>query len=104
MSLDQDVKTTEIDGIPTRWVDGPFPFTAVLMFRVGMFDESFRMRGVSHLVEHLAMHPLRDTELTFNAAVGPNTASFWAQGHPDRVGEFLKSVCESIHDLQFDRL
>lgn len=74
------------------------------MFRVGAYDETLRQRGVSHLVEHLALHELRDSEITFNGSVTSHTTVFTGQGHPDEVGEFLRSVCRSIHDLPFDRL
>lgn len=103
-TLEPDIKTADVDGIPTWWIDAPRPYTAALMFRVGSFDEPLRMRGVSHLVEHLALYPLRDTELTFNGVAGTHTTIFWAQGHPDRVGDFLRRVCVSIHDLPYDRL
>ena len=95
---------SNVDGIPTFAVDGPRPFTAMLQFRVGKSDEPMRMRGITHLVEHLAIYAHRDTEIAFNGSVGPLLTSFWAQGHPDEVGAFLREVAQSIHDLPYDRL
>jgi len=98
------IERTEVDGIPTWWVDGPRPFTAVLTFRVGSFDETARTKGITHLVEHLAFYPHRHYELGFNGHVDGHFARLYAQGHPDKVGEFLRLVTTSIHDLPLDRL
>ncbi|MCL1587943.1 MAG: insulinase family protein, partial [Actinomycetia bacterium] len=98
------VTQSEIDGIPTFSVDGPRPFTAALEFRVGTYDERLPERGITHLVEHLALYSRRETEIAFNGSVGPHLTTFWAQGHPDEVGAFLRDVATSIHELPFDRL
>lgn len=98
------VTESEIDGIPTFSVDGPRPFTAALEFRVGLYDERLPERGITHLVEHLALYSHRETEIAFNGSVGPHLTKFWAQGHPDEVGAFLRDVATSIHELPFDRL
>jgi hypothetical protein len=99
-----EVARSEMDGMPVFHIDGPRPFTAHLVFRVGVYDEALRDRGISHLVEHLALHPLRTSEIAFNGSVSSHMTTFTAQGHPDEVGQFLRSVCSSIHDLGFDRL
>lgn len=98
------ISRSEIDGIPAFSVDGPRPFTAVLEFRVGLYDERLPERGITHLVEHLALFAQREAEIVFNGSVGPHLTTFWAQGHPDEVGAFLRDVAGSIHDLPFDRL
>lgn len=95
---------SEIDGIPTFSIDGPRPFTAILSFRVGTYDERFPIRGITHLTEHLALYPRRTTEISYNGDVGSHLTDFWAQGHPDQVGDYLRGVCQSLHDLPFDRL
>lgn len=98
------VNRTEIDGIPTFWVDGPRPFTATLYFRVGQFDETIPQRGITHLIEHLALFPAQDTEINHNGEVGTHLTTFWAQGHPDEVGAYLRTVATSLHDLPMGRL
>jgi zinc protease len=98
------VTQSEIDGIPTFSVDGPRPFTAALEFRVGVYDERLPERGITHLVEHLALYSHRETEIAYNGSVGPHLTTFWAQGHPDEVGAFLRDVATSIHELPLDRL
>ena len=96
--------TTEIDGVRTLWTNAPRPFTAALMFRVGFFDEALRTRGITHLVEHLALAPLRETEVSFNGTVEGFKTTLVAQGHPGAVGEFLAAACRSLGDLPTDRL
>ena len=94
----------EIDGVRTMWTKASRPFTAALMFRVGSFDESLRTRGITHLTEHLALAPLKDTELQYNGAVEGFKTVVFAQGHPDRVGEFMTAACRNLSDLPTDRL
>ena len=88
----------------TLWTKASRPFTAVLMFRVGFFDEALGDKGITHLTEHLALAPLKDTELQYNAAVEGFKTVVFAQGHPDRVGRFLTAACRSLSDLPTDRL
>jgi hypothetical protein len=99
-----EVARSEMDGIPVFAIDGPRPFTAQIVFRVGYYDEHLRNRGITHLVEHLALYGLRDSEIAFNGTVSSHLTTFIAQGHPDEVGAFLRSVCGLIHDLPYDRL
>lgn len=98
------INRTEVDGIPTFWVDGPRPFTAALIFRVGLFDETMRERGITHLVEHLAMSGVRDVEVDMNAFVDDHLTAFWGWGEPGRVGRYLSRLCSSLHDLPVGRL
>ncbi len=99
-----EISRSKLDGLPVFSIDGPRPFTAHLVFRVGIYDEPLRHRGITHLIEHLALQPVKDAEVTFNGSVAPHLTMFTAQGHPDAVGWFLRLVCQSIHDLPFDRL
>jgi hypothetical protein len=46
-----------VDGVSTYWVATGGPFRAVLAFRVGAADETLPIRGICHLVEHLAIEP-----------------------------------------------
>ena len=65
------IQRTEIDGIPTLWMDEPGPMVGMLLFRVGRCDEPTPIGGVSHIVEHLALAALvsmgRDLEDDRNA-------------------------------------
>jgi len=95
---------TTIDGVRTVWVDAERPFTGAVLFRVGMYDERLRERGITHLVEHLAFTPLKDSELTFNGSVEGNKTMIWAQGEPTRVADFLSEVCRHLADLPAERI
>ena len=46
---------TDVDGIPVFWAPAPGAFRAALLFRVGVADETPAKRGITHIVEHLAM-------------------------------------------------
>jgi hypothetical protein len=69
-----------------------------------MYDERLRNRGITHLVEHLAFTPLKDSELTFNGSVEGNKTMVWAQGEPSRVADFLSEACRYLADLPTERL
>ena len=51
----RNVERTDVDGLPVFWAPAPGVFRATLMFRVGIADEAPATRGITHLVEHLAM-------------------------------------------------
>ena len=93
-----------VDGVPVLWLPATAPCTAGLVFGVGRRDESFVRGGITHLVEHLAMRALGRTALDCNASVDLTTTQFSASGRPERVAEFLRGVCEALHDLPVDRL
>ena len=99
-----DVHITELDGIPTVWVAADRPFTGAIGFRVGNMDERLPSRGITHLVEHLALSRLRDIEVTYNGSVELHKTILWAQGDPDSVFSFLADACRSLHDLPVERL
>ncbi|NNF53333.1 MAG: insulinase family protein, partial [Acidimicrobiales bacterium] len=98
------IHETEVDGVRCVWLDAARPFTAVLLFRVGMMDEPLRMRGISHLVAHLGLLRFHGTETTFNGYVALRETGFVGEGPPDQVGTFLQEVCTSLQDLPMDRI
>jgi hypothetical protein len=93
-----------VDGVPVVWTAGPAPFTAGLVFGVGRRDESFLQGGLTLLVEHLAMSAVGRTTLDCNASVELTTTEFTATGRHERVVEFLRRICEALHDLPVHRL
>ncbi len=103
MHWDVEVQQGEIDGVPALWLETARPFTASLMFRVGLFDERLRIRGMTHLVEHLTLSGLQDHDVEFNGYVAPHETAFLASGDPQEVGRFLAAVCRSLHDLPVER-
>jgi len=96
---------TEVDGVPTWWVDAPVPFTAMLMFRVGRADETLTTGGLTHFVEHLALSAIGQRPYRYNGYVNHNRTVFWATGRtPDDVTDFLAIVCRSLASVPTDRL
>jgi zinc protease len=95
---------TEVDGVPTLWAAAEGALRAGLVFRVGRADETLARGGVTHLVEHLALHPIGQTDHHFNGVTGPITTAFFTQGDPGEVTQFLAGVCRSLQALPMDRL
>lgn len=98
------VHETVVDGVQTFWSDVGPPFTAVLGFRAGIVDEALVDRGVTHLVEHLALAPLRDVTHPYNGAVGMDTTNIWAAGSEEEVVGFFRRLTAELSDLSLDRL
>jgi hypothetical protein len=98
------IHETVVDGVQTFWVDAGPPFVATLMFRVGIADERLAQRGITHLVEHLALSPLRDVAHQFNGAVTIDVTSFWAAGSNEDVVAFMARLCDHVANLPTDRL
>lgn len=98
------IHTTEIDGVPTTWIDGSGPVTAILSFRVGQADEPLPASGLSHLVEHLALSPLGVQDYDHNGFVESRRTAFVIRGGPDDVTGFLGNLTRSLGDLPVDRL
>jgi hypothetical protein len=77
---------------------------AQLTFAVGLANEPLALRGVTHVIEHLAMFVARDTPVEINADVDLETTNFYASGTPERVVRFLREVCTALGALPVDRL
>ncbi|WP_353953347.1 hypothetical protein V6K52_07990 [Knoellia sp. S7-12] len=98
------MQQTEVNGVPTFWEQGPEPFSATLIFFAGDRHETFRSRGVAHLVEHLVMSTLPRDHLDKNASVDVDAMRFYATGPRDEVVAFLHGVCRALTSLPLDRL
>ncbi|MER7827647.1 insulinase family protein [Streptomyces sp. NPDC096097] len=104
--------TTDADGITTTVVNGirtvlaprSGPLTAGLLFRVGRADETLATSGITHLVEHLALHRHGLGDLHYNGATAATYTHFHVQGTPADVVEYLNGVCAALRDLPMDRL
>lgn len=98
---------TEIDGVPafvSRRPPGGSAVHAALMFRVGHADEEAPRRGITHLVEHLAMFPHGLTNDDANAFVDDIRTVFHVSGEPDEVASFLASVGAGLTSPPVERL
>ena len=98
------IHQTTIDGIRTLLAPGIGPTRGGLTFRVGQADETVARSGITHLVEHLALHRLGLTDYHFNGATGTTVTHFFSQGSPQDVGEYLNNVVAGLADLPLDRL
>lgn len=95
---------TEVDGVPTIVAPTAGQTTASLVFRVGRGDETLARSGITHLIEHLVLHPLGLTDIHFNGSTGPEVTSFHTSGRPDEVVAFFDQVCASLATLPMQRL
>jgi hypothetical protein len=98
------VHETEVDGVPTFWVDAPGKAFGCLTFRVGHADETLPRRGVTHLVEHLSLAACDGMPMAYNGAVGPTLTTLVASGSPAEVAEVLTTATRSLAGLPWDRL
>ncbi|MCP2322285.1 hypothetical protein HDA40_000792 [Hamadaea flava] len=94
----------EVDGVPVLLAPTPGPMRAGLVFRVGRADETLATAGVTHLVEHLALHRLGVTDFHYNGMTGTTATQFVTQGTSESVARFLTGVCANLRDLPLDRL
>jgi zinc protease len=95
---------TIVDGVPVHWSPYDGQPIITIVFRVGPVDEVIAHRGVTHVVEHLALNAVRGAPYAFNGQVSPATASFMASGSPDELVAFAGGVCASLRSLPLDGL
>src|SRR5262245_51104623 len=100
---EQPIHRGVVGGLRTYWVDSGGPFRAVLSFRVGVADESLPVRGICHLIEHLAIEP-KQRLYTYNGWSSIDATGFWAEGRPDEVLGYLSGVAAQLRSLPLDRL
>lgn len=98
------LSTFEVDGVPAVAAKRSGPLTAGLVFRVGRADETLATAGITHLVEHLALHRFGVGEHHFGGATGADHTYFEMAGSEAEVVAFLSGVCASLSDLPMERL
>ncbi|MFD2421059.1 insulinase family protein [Amycolatopsis pigmentata] len=94
-----EVHRTEVDGVPVFWHRAPGRLRASLIFGVGVAHETFLETGITHLVEHLAMRPLRTSRYDNDANTGVLHTSFDVTGSAATVAEHLYRMCASLNGL-----
>lgn len=94
----------QVGGVPAFYEEGPEPAMASLIFRVGVCDEDGPRRGITHLVEHLALYGIGRRDHLTNGFVALSTCTFYAQGTQDEIERFLGDVTRSLGGLPLDRL
>ncbi|MFF4875292.1 M16 family metallopeptidase [Micromonospora sp. NPDC000668] len=98
------IERTEVDGVPAVVAHTSGPARAGLLFRVGQADETLAQRGITHLLEHLVLHPLGQADYHYNGSTGKVVTHFHLQGPVDAVTDFLASVCRSLQHLDDARI
>jgi predicted Zn-dependent peptidase len=98
------IQHTEVDGVPTLIASTAGRTHAGLVFRVGRADEPLARTGLTHLLEHLALSALGQTDYHYNGSTGATTTSFHTTGSPQDVTTFLHKVCDGLAALPIDRL
>ncbi|MFC4065547.1 M16 family metallopeptidase [Actinoplanes subglobosus] len=94
----------EIDGVPVLIAPTTGQMSAGLAFRVGFVDEPLARRGITHLIEHLALHQLGVADYHYNGATGVEHTVFHMQGAEADIVAFLNGVCAGLGDLPMNRL
>ncbi|MEV8447946.1 M16 family metallopeptidase [Streptomyces parvus] len=99
------ITETEVDRIPTLLAPtSGGPVAAGLYFRVGAADETLATAGLTHLVEHLALHRHGVSDLHYNGSTAATHTHFVVSGTPEEVVAYLNGVCASLRDLPVERL
>jgi zinc protease len=98
------VERTDVDGIPVFWAPAPGAFRAALLFRVGVADETPATRGITHLVEHLAMFGSESSAYESNGFVDLQRSVFYGSGDRDDVLGWLRRCAAALADLPLGRL
>ncbi|MER5931680.1 insulinase family protein [Streptomyces sp. NPDC002054] len=98
------ITETSVNGIRTVLAPRPGPVEAGLLFRVGVADETLPVRGITHLVEHLALYRHGLSDLHYNGATASTYTHFHVTGTPAEVVEYLNGVCTALRDLPMERL
>ena len=99
----------EIDGVPTLSAEAGAiagPLQACLMFGTGRSDETLKVSGINHVIEHLVLYGLGEetAPYSYNGDVSPIATRFLAVGPAHHVVEFLNFVVRGIRELPLDRL
>ena len=98
-----DVGRGEVHGVPVFWGTAPGDAWGALLVRVGHSDEALPRRGVTHLVEHLALHPFDRHADQIDGLVDLTTTVFHCQGSPEQVATRLTRLARSLAELPYAR-
>ncbi|GAA1844285.1 hypothetical protein GCM10009687_07320 [Asanoa iriomotensis] len=98
------IRETEVDGVRTLLARKSGPLVAGLTFRVGRADETLATAGITHLLEHLALHHSGLSDYHYNGATGSIVTHFHLTGSEDDVVKHLIGVCDALANLPLDRL
>ncbi|GAA3492637.1 insulinase family protein [Streptomyces cremeus] len=98
------IRLLEVQGVRVLLAPRPGPVSAGLLFRVGRADETLATAGLTHLVEHLALHRHGLSDLHYNGATAATYTHFHVDGDLGDVAAHLNGVCAALRDLPLERL
>ena len=98
------IKQLDVDGVPTVLAPTSGPMHAGLVFRVGLSDETLARHGITHLIEHLALHSAGVADYHYNGATSTEYTIFHMQGSEADIVAFLNGVCASLQSLPLHRM
>ena len=98
------VERASIDGIPAFLVASPGRAAAGVLFGVGMADEPLYRRGITHMVEHMALAEIARHAIDYDGTVDVNSTAFHAVGSEDDVVRYMAEVAAALNTLPFHQL
>ena len=98
------IEQSTVDGVTAVFTQRPGPTVIGLSFRVGMADETLATRGITHMVEHLALHRAGLSDYHANGSTGGSVTTFHVGGKTERAVEFIELACRSLNDLPLEPL
>ena len=98
------LRRTDIDGVPTFFVEGAQTPFATLFFRVGFVDEPLIKRGWTHLLEHMAMHERDHPNIQCNASVDLTVTAFQVTGDEPDIVTFLADLTSWLKEPRLESL
>jgi hypothetical protein len=102
------VRTGNVDGVPVFWIPDTASddeYAAGLVFRVGRVDETLATSGITHLIEHLALHPFgADDSKHANGYTEALTTTFVTRGSADEITSFFHTVTAGLRELPAERI
>jgi predicted Zn-dependent peptidase len=102
LSAFDDYEAREIAGLPALVAERAGPPAAALIFRAGQADEPLARRGLTHLVEHLALAPA-GRAAGVSGHVDLLHTLLLVQGTADEVSGRLCEIAASLSSLAVDR-
>lgn len=93
------ITLVDVDGVPAYTSEIGVPFLGTLIFGVGLRDETAPTAGIAHLLEHLVMARVGKVAIPHNARTDDESISFFAQGSPAAVADFLRRVADAVSSI-----
>ncbi|HEY8914286.1 insulinase family protein [Lacisediminihabitans sp.] len=103
-ALEHILHVERIDGVPVIHIGAPGPVRAGLVFRVGVADEALPQRGLTHLIEHLALYGHLTPVGNRNGSTGSTITQFIVSGTEEQVVAYLNHVCGALRELPTERM